>query len=162
MQSQRLKARRSQQLFLWRTARNKRRGAAVVEFAVVAPIFFLLIFGIIEFGRVVMVQQIITNASREGARIAIVPGATTSQVTTAVNTYLTSCSIRGATATVSPDPASATYGGTVTVTVSVPFTSVSWAPSPFFLSATTLSARASCALNKAAVSSACRPWRRVP
>ena len=51
--------------------RRKRRGAAVVEFAIVAPLFFLLIFGMIEYGRMVMVQQVITNASREGARRAV-------------------------------------------------------------------------------------------
>lgn len=122
----------------------RRGGAAVVEFAIVAPVFFLLVFGMIEFGRMVMVQQIITNAAREGARVAIVPSATTSQVTTAVNNYLTGCSIAGATVTCSPNPpSSATYGSLVTVTVSIPFTSVSWIPSPFFLGSTTLTASCS-------------------
>ena len=123
-----------------RTLRN-RRGVAVVEFAVVAPVFFVLVFGMIEFGRMVMVQQIITNAAREGTRLAIVPGATTTQVVTAVNTYLSGSSINGATATVSPDPSATTYGSSITVTVSVPFTAVSWVPSPFFLGATTLKAQ---------------------
>src|SRR5205809_603029 len=113
------------------TTRPNRRGAAAVEFAIVAPVLFLLFLGMIEFGRMVMVQQIITNAAREGARIAIIPGATTSQVVTAVNTYLTSTSIKGATATVSPDPTSATYGSSITVNVSLPYTAVSWVPSPF-------------------------------
>ncbi len=40
-----------------------------MEFAVVAPVFLLLVFGMIEYGRMVMVQQVITNASREGARV---------------------------------------------------------------------------------------------
>jgi Flp pilus assembly protein TadG len=39
----------------FRNGRN-RQGAAVVEFALVAPLFFLLVFGIIEFGRLIMVQ----------------------------------------------------------------------------------------------------------
>ena len=56
--------------------RKKRRGAAAVEFAVVAPIFLLLVFGMIEYGRMVMVQQVLTNASREGARCAVLDGAT--------------------------------------------------------------------------------------
>jgi hypothetical protein len=59
---------------------NRRRGAAVVEFAVIAPLFFMMVFGIIEFGRALMVQQILTNASREGARRAIVEGATESEI----------------------------------------------------------------------------------
>ena len=41
----------------------------------VAPVLFLIVFGMIEFGRMVMVQQVITNASREGARVAVLDGA---------------------------------------------------------------------------------------
>jgi Flp pilus assembly protein TadG len=52
----------------------------VVEFAVVAPLLFLLIFGMIEFGRMVMVQQILTNASREGARRGILEQSTATEV----------------------------------------------------------------------------------
>ena len=123
------------------SARNRRRGAAVVEFAAVAPVLFVLVFGMIEFGRMVMVQQVITNAAREGARMAIVPGSTSSSVTTSVNTYLTGASVRGATTTVSPDPSSATYGSLITVSVSVPFTSVSWVATPSFLGSATLRAQ---------------------
>ena len=113
----------------------------MVEFAVVAPLFFLLVFGMIEFGRMVMVQQVITNASREGARIAVLDGATTSDVTTAVDNYLTSAAVRGATVSVTPSPpSSAGYGAPVTVTVSVSFNQVSWLPSPMFLGGQNLSA----------------------
>src|SRR5688500_3330716 len=87
-----------------RSYRHQRRPAAAVEFAIVAPVFFLLVVGMIEYGRMVMVQQVITNASREGARKAVLDGATTSEVQTTVNSYLTSGSITGATTTVSPNP----------------------------------------------------------
>lgn len=127
-----------------RGAVNGRRGAAVVEFAVVAPLFFLLIFGIIEYGRMVMVQQVITNAAREGARQGIIPGSSSSQVKTTVTNYLTGTSIGGSTTSVSPDPAAATYGQGITVTVTVPFSSVSWLPSPFFLGNSVL--KASCTM----------------
>ncbi len=124
-----------------RLCRKRRRGAAAVEFAIVAPVFFLLVFGMIEFGRMVMVQQVITNASREGARVAVLDGATTAQVTTAVTNYLHGGSINGATVTVSPDPPStAGYGASVTVNVSVPFGQVSWLSSPIFLGGRTLTA----------------------
>ncbi|MCC7086029.1 MAG: pilus assembly protein [Pirellulales bacterium] len=124
-----------------RSCRRNRRGAAVVEFAVVAPVFFLLVFGMIEYGRMVMVQQVITNASREGARVAVLDGATASDVQTKVGDYLTSAKISGATTTVSPSPPSnAGYGAPVTVTVSVPFNQVSWLPSPLFLGGKTMSA----------------------
>ena len=126
-----------------RSCRRSRLGAAAVEFAIVAPIFFLMIFGMVEFGRMVMVQQIITNASREGARMAVLDGATTTEVTTSITTYLSNASINNVTPTVTiaPDPpSSASYGAPVTVSVSVPFNQVSWLPSPMFLGGKTLSA----------------------
>jgi hypothetical protein len=42
-----------------------------VEFALVAPLLLLLAFGIVDFGRAMYYQNEITNAAREGARIAI-------------------------------------------------------------------------------------------
>ena len=48
------------------------RGQALVEFAFVAPIFFLLLFAILDFGRYVYYVQILNNAAREGARVAVV------------------------------------------------------------------------------------------
>lgn len=57
-----------------------RRGAAVVEFALVVPLFFMLVFGIIEFGQGFMVSQLINSAAREGARVAITPGSTNAEV----------------------------------------------------------------------------------
>lgn len=121
--------------------RKRRRGAAAVEFAVVAPLFFALIFGIVEFGRLLMVQQILTNASREGARRAIVEGATASEVTDLVDDYLENSSITGATITVSPTPlTSVGFGDPVTVSCSIPFDQVSWLPAPWFAKDVTLAA----------------------
>ena len=55
----------------WIFSRLKQhRGAAMVEFAIVAPLLFVLLFGIIEFGVILYDQAVITNASREGARWA--------------------------------------------------------------------------------------------
>ncbi len=50
------------------------RGQALAEFALVTPLFFLLVFGIIEFGRFIYTYEIVNNATREGARYAIVHG----------------------------------------------------------------------------------------
>jgi Flp pilus assembly protein TadG len=124
-----------------RLCRRNRRGAAAVEFAFVAPVFFLFVFGMIEFGRMVMVQQVLTNASREGAREGILDGSTTADVTDAVTTYLTNSSISGASVAVTPSPpSSAGYGQPVTVTVTVPFDQVSWLPSPMFIGGRALTA----------------------
>jgi Flp pilus assembly protein TadG len=57
------------------SSRSRRaRGQALVEFAFVAPIFLLLLFAIIDFGRYVYYVQILNNAAREGTRYAIVHG----------------------------------------------------------------------------------------
>ncbi len=112
-----------------------------MEFAVVAPLFFLLILGMVEFGRMMMVQQILTNASREGARIAVLDNTTTADTVAAVTDYLSSGRVSGATITVTPDPpSSAGYGEAVSVSVSVPFDQVSWLPSPMFLGGNSLEA----------------------
>ena len=123
--------------------RKQRRGAAAVEFAVVAPVFFLLVFGMIEYGRMVMVQQIITNAAREGTRTAVLDGSTTSGTKTAAINAMAAGNITITTSnvTVTPDPPSnAAYGDPVTVTVSVPFSQVSWLPSPMYLGSKTMTA----------------------
>ncbi len=130
---------------VWQTCRKQRRGAAAVEFAIVAPIFFLLVFGMIEYGRMVMVQQVLTNASREGARIGVLdpPTGQTSLplVTSTVNSYLAAAGITGATITTTPtEPSTAIYGQSVRVKVSVPFNNVSWLPTPIWLGGKTLSA----------------------
>ena len=55
------------------TAINKRnRGQGLVEFALILPIFLLLLFGMVEFGRAYMTKNILTGAAREAARQAVV------------------------------------------------------------------------------------------
>src|SRR5512135_3923430 len=51
---------------------RQQNGASAVEFAMILPFLVVLLFGIIEFGLLLYDQQVITNASREGARAAIV------------------------------------------------------------------------------------------
>jgi TadE-like protein len=60
-----------------RSPRRPARGQAMVEFALVAPMFFLLLFGIIEAGRFIFYYESLSGATREGARYAIVNGANT-------------------------------------------------------------------------------------
>ncbi len=117
-----------------RLCRKHRRGAAAVEFAIIAPLFFLLIMGMIEIGRGVMVQQIITNASREGARLAVLPGSTTAEVINRVHDILETSGISGETTEIfdengSPlDPQNTGYGDVISVVITVPFSEVSWLP----------------------------------
>ena len=127
-----------------RLCRKNRRGAAVVEFAFVAPLFITLVFGMIEFGRVVMVQQLLTNATREGARVGVLTDASDTEVKSRVVTYLAGSQITIANSNVTvvyaEDASLPGSGESVTVSVSVPFNQVSWLPSPMFLSGYTLTA----------------------
>jgi hypothetical protein len=123
------------------TSDLKRRGAAAVEFAIIAPLFFMLIFGIVEFGRALMVQQMLTNASREGARQAVVESATADEVKTLVTTSLTNAGITGATTTVTPEILeSVGFGDPVAVSISIPYANVKWLPSPRFFDDFTMKA----------------------
>ena len=124
--------------------RGRRRGAAVLEFAFVAPLLFMVTMGLIEFGRTMMVQQILTNASREGARIGVVGDATTDDIIDMIEEYTADAFLSGVDVTVTPDPpSSAEFGEPVTVDVSVLFDQVSWLPAPWFLSGATLRATTS-------------------
>ncbi len=55
-------------------SRRHRRGQALVEFAVVLPIFVFLLFGLIDIGRLVYVNNAIAQAAREAARWGSVQG----------------------------------------------------------------------------------------
>ena len=70
---------------------KNQKGAAIVEFAIVAPLLVLLVIGICEFGILWYNSQIIVNASREGARAGITRQADASSggITAIVNNYCT-------------------------------------------------------------------------
>jgi hypothetical protein len=57
-----------------RSRRDRSRGQSLVEFAVVAPLLFLMVFGSFEFARFIFFYELLNNAAREGARYAIVHG----------------------------------------------------------------------------------------
>ncbi|MFT7641721.1 MAG: hypothetical protein ACI9G1_003472 [Pirellulaceae bacterium] len=127
---------------LCRSFRKKRRGASVVEFAIVAPMFILLVFGMIEYGRMVMVQQVITNAAREGAQQLALPNGTPSEAQTAVTNYLTGAGFSDIASEIEVNsiPASPESGMDCTVSMHFPYGEVSWIPSTFLLGDSTLTA----------------------
>jgi Flp pilus assembly pilin Flp len=75
-------------------------GAAAVEMALVLPVLILLVFGIIEFARAWNVRQTLTDAAREGARIAVVnyqmPGMTPQVIEDSVTKVVRAAASRGA------------------------------------------------------------------
>jgi len=55
-----------------RRSRHRRSGQALVEFAFIAPILLLLIFGIVDFGRGIYALNAVSNAARMGVRTAVI------------------------------------------------------------------------------------------
>ena len=72
----------------WLHRTRQEKGAALVETAFVLPIMLLVCVGILEFGRAYQTWQVVTNASREGARVAILPEYTDASAIARVKTYL--------------------------------------------------------------------------
>lgn len=129
----------------------RRTGAAVVELAIVLPVFLMIVLGIVEFGRAMMVGQLLTNGARHGARQAIIEGSTNAEIQQEIEDLLTSTlNIPASSLNVlievepapgNPDPADnlsvAKPKDLVKVTVSVPFDQVAYVAGRF-LNGTTL------------------------
>ena len=87
------------------------RGAELIEFAIVTPLLLLLVFGIANFGLMFQRYEVLTNAAREGARVAALPGYVAADVQNRVTQYLTGSAVTPATTTyLTPAPVS--VGGT--------------------------------------------------
>ena len=90
------------------TPHTKQSGTAIVEAAIVLPLLFLMIFGIVECARFMQVQQALTDAAREGARFGVAPTRQTatlpgaSEIDSAVQNFLQAAGISGGTVTVTP------------------------------------------------------------
>jgi Flp pilus assembly protein TadG len=139
-----------------RPTAQRRTGTAVVELAVVLPILALLLVGIWELGRMVQVQQVLSNAAREGARRAATGTRTIADVDTAVKNYLAAAGfntngytlkIINVTQNPSPapgapsdDPTAANQLDHLRITVTLPFNNVKWAFLNQITSSSTLSA----------------------
>jgi Flp pilus assembly protein TadG len=68
---------------------HSEKGAALIEAAITVPIILLISVGIFEFGRAYQTWQVLTNAAREGARLAVIEGSTDTEVRKRVTDYLT-------------------------------------------------------------------------
>ena len=103
------------------TLRRGERGAELVEFALISILFFMLVFGTMEFGRGIWMYGTVAHVAKEGARFAIVRGsengrtATTTDVETYVN--VVAAGMTGLTVTTTWDDASKDPGTVVQVQV---------------------------------------------
>lgn len=128
------------------TGRQVRRGAALVEVAACFPVFLLILLGIIEFGRAMSINQLLNSSARVGCRTAILDGSSNAGVTSTVKSHVSntvgcnqsdvsvtvSCK-DGATGATIADVSSANSGDVITVSVSLPFSKVSWAVSNYLV-----------------------------
>ena len=71
-----------------RARAGSERGAALLEVALTLPLVLLVATGIFEFGRAYQTWQILTNAAREGARLAVLPGMDDDAVEERVQQYM--------------------------------------------------------------------------
>jgi Flp pilus assembly protein TadG len=116
-----------------------RRGVAIIEFALVAPIFFITVLGLVEIGRACMVTQLLTEAARRGCRAGVIEGTSSSSIQQAASDFLTGVGINGETADVYVNDAPAGNSNVqgmpayteITVVVSVPISNVTWTPLRF-------------------------------
>jgi Flp pilus assembly protein TadG len=106
---------------------RKERGAALLETALALPMVLLVAVGIFEFGRAYQTWQVVTNATREAARIAVLPNGNLASATERARQYMQSGQLPEAdAATVTLTPVTLDLGGGVSVaasnvTVSYPF-----------------------------------------
>lgn len=106
----------------WFSRARRDDGAALIETAFVLPIMLLVCIGILEFGRAYQAWQVITNASREGARVAVLPAYSDDSVTDRVKTYLKN---GGLDATIIDDPAKLKV---IITTTNIPVSATTTAP----------------------------------
>jgi len=128
--------------------REGRAGLAAVEFAVVAPVLFMVVFGIVDFGRAVMALDLVNNVARQGARTGALSGKTDADITAAVDTALSNSGLptrsSGTALTIQVNGNAATDAGLavsddqITVTVAVSVGQVSWLPGQWYLSRSSL------------------------
>jgi Flp pilus assembly protein TadG len=120
-------------------SKRQRRGVTAIEFALVAPLFFMLLLGIVEFGRVFMVMELLNGAARQACRQAMIEGANSTQIQQAAVVFLNGVGIDGTAATVNVngvpvntiDTTTLPAYADVTVQVTVPVSSVTWVPNGF-------------------------------
>jgi Flp pilus assembly pilin Flp len=123
---------------------RSRDGASAVEFAVIAPLMIAFTFGLVEVGRIMLVKQSATHATREGARMAVKPTATTLEVVQRVEEELALMGIDSANIVLQPTAVEdAEPGSPVTVQVDIGIDSVSWVPGVFSFGVANITAQSS-------------------
>jgi len=102
---------------LWRSA----RGIAVVEFILVAQLFFLLLFGLVDVALLLNTRLVMIHAAREGLRRAAIEGGATAAVYAQIQEQLALGALEADTAQIAITPKQASYGTRITVSIAYSF-----------------------------------------
>lgn len=103
---------------------RNQKGAALLETAITLPLVLVVCVSIFEFGRAYQTWQVLTNAAREGARVAILSSSTDTQVRDAVVAYMKNGQLGGAASATVNVERTVPFGASNTasrVTVNYPF-----------------------------------------
>jgi hypothetical protein len=87
------------------------RGSQLIEFGLVLPLLLLVVLGIMDFGLLFQKYEAVTNAAREGARIAALDGYTEADVVARVDQYLDDAGLYDAPIPIYMAPAGVSAGG---------------------------------------------------
>lgn len=110
--------------------RDRERGAAAVEFALVIPVLLLLVLGMLEFSRAYNVQISLTNAAREAARVMAIHDDPTMAKNASIAAAAPSVALTAGQVSVTPSSCSANPGATVKATITYPLTLMTGAFGP--------------------------------
>ena len=112
-----------------------RRGAAVVEFAIVLPVLLTLLVGSIEMGRAITVQQTVTEAARAGARVLSMRNTkTATDVRAIIDQVMSRANLKNYKVEITPDAtADVAQLDPVTVKVSINASNAAWFSTPWFM-----------------------------
>ncbi len=118
--------------FNQRRRSGDRMGAALVEMAIVIPVILVITGGLLEVSRLLMLHHTADTAAYEGARAAMVPGATAAEAVETVELLLTDAGCIWTSITV--EPATITEETPlITVSVEMPLNKNSWITSHGFV-----------------------------
>jgi Flp pilus assembly protein TadG len=91
------------------------------------PLFMAMICGVLEVSRLCSVSELLSNIARDGCRVAVANGQTSATATARITNLLSNAGITGSTVTISPTLVeNSTFASQISVTITVPYSNVSW------------------------------------
>lgn len=103
-----------------RSRRRSARGAELIELALILPLLLLLLGGIVDFAFMFQAFEVLNNAAREGARVAVLPGYSAQDARNRVAEYVTAAGLP-ATANTSVQQVTLTAGSGSSITTAAGF-----------------------------------------